>query len=405
MRRTIGLAFAAALTAAAATAQGLFDPVARVGERIVTAFEVDQRARFVELIGQPGDPRELALEQLIDDRLRLEAAEEAGIEVDPDELTAGLAEFAARADLTTEEFLQALAQGGVEAETFRDFVRAGLAFRGLVRERFVREVRITEAEVDRAIAAEGRESGIVLLASRVVYRADTPEFAALARQRIAALGPSPSFDRFAAEARRFSVAPEAGAGGRIPPTPQEELPPSLRALLLALQPGEVSEPVSLADGQALAVFQLRDVNEVPVAAPAPAAIDYATFLIPGGRSAEALAQAARLRASVDTCDDLYPVARASGPSRLERAERAPSQIPPDVAQELALLDEGEVSTTLTRSGGQTLVFLMLCARIPQGAEEADRDAVLRTLQNRRLEQLADAYLQTLRSEARIEILR
>ncbi|MGR3542455.1 MAG: SurA N-terminal domain-containing protein [Hasllibacter sp.] len=404
MPRIITAAFAA-FFAGGAAAQGLFAPVATVDDRVVTAYEVDQRARFIQLIGQPGDPDELALDQLIDDRLRLQAAEAAGIEIDADELAGGLAEFAARAELTTEEFTQALGQNGVDPETFRDFVRAGLAFRELVRERFVREVRITEDEVDRAIAGEGRPSGIVVQASRIVYRADNPDFAAQARQRIAALGASASFERFAAEARQFSVGPAAQAGGRIPATALEELPGPLADLLLALQPGEISEPVSLAEGQALAVFQLRALQEVPVADPAPAAIDYAAFYIPGGRTPEALAEAARLRAGVDTCDDLYPIARATGPERLDRGELPPSQIPADIAQELALLDAGEVSTALTRANGRTLVFLMLCDRVPQGAATADRDAVLRALQNRRLEQLAEAYLQTLRSEARIEILR
>ena len=71
--------------------------------------------------------------------------------------------------------------------------------------------------------------------------------------------------------------------------------------------------------------------------------------------------------------------------------------------ELAKLDKHEVSTNLTRSNGQTLVFLMLCGRVPQLSEDVDRDQIELGLQNRRLQSFADGYLEQLRSEARIVV--
>jgi peptidyl-prolyl cis-trans isomerase SurA len=125
------------------------------------------------------------------------------------------------------------------------------------------------------------------------------------------------------------------------------------------------------------------------------------FYIPGGNSADALKEAQRIRSKIDTCDDLYPFADGLPADRLERTRMPTTQIPSDLALELAWLDEGEVSTSLTRANGQMLVFLMLCERsrgLPQGVT---RDQVLEYLQSQRLNEFADGYLKELRADAHI----
>ena len=86
---------------------------------------------------------------------------------------------------------------------------------------------------------------------------------------------------------------------------------------------------------------------------------------------------------------------------LERTTLPPSQLPTDIAYELSKLDEGEVSTALTRSNGQTLMFLMLCGRTAAVSEDADRQQVEMGLRNQRISAMADGYLAQLRANARI----
>ena len=71
--------------------------------------------------------------------------------------------------------------------------------------------------------------------------------------------------------------------------------------------------------------------------------------------------------------------------------------------ELAKLDPGEASTALTRAGGQTLVYLMLCDRIPAEPEGGvpSRDRIRDRLVNRRAAAYADNYLSELRANATI----
>lgn len=125
-----------ALVAPLAQAQGSFEPVITVNGRVITGYELDQRVLFLDILRVPGDHLAEAERGLIEDRLRLEAAKRDGITVTPAQLTAGMEEFASRANLPLDQFLEAIGQGGIAPETYRDFVHAGLLWREVVRARF-----------------------------------------------------------------------------------------------------------------------------------------------------------------------------------------------------------------------------------------------------------------------------
>ena len=402
MTRTLArLTLAATLAFApvgAVLAQGMFSPAVIVNDMVITGYELEQRASMLRVLNAPGDLRELAREQLIDDRLRLQAANDAGIVPEAEEIEAGMEEFAGRANLSREEFVRALAQQGVAEETFRDFVRAGVAWRTLVRQRFAGRAQVSDQEIDRALAREGTGSTVRVLLSEIIMPMPPQEEAAV-RARADRIAQLTSKSAFSAEARRYSATATRGNGGRLPWQDLTELPPVLRPLVLGLKPGEVTDPIPIPN--AIALFQLRDIEETGYTAPEIASVEYAAYYMPGGRSEQTLAQARVLRSRVDRCDDLYGVAKGQPEERLERGSLPPSEIPTDIAYELSKLDPGEVSTALTRANGQTLVFLMLCGRTNEVTEDVNREDFTLNLQNRRIGQLADSYLAQLRSDARI----
>lgn len=385
---------------AASSAQGLFDPVIKVNDSVITRYELEQRARLLSVLNAPGDPAKLAREQLIEERLKMGAARDSGLELTEEGVQAGLTEFAGRGNMGPEEFITAMEREGVAEQTVREFVTTGVTWRQLIAARFGPRVQITEADVDKALNAMTGGSSVRVLLSELIMPAP-PQQAAEVRARANQLSQINSIEAFSDAARRFSAAETSRNGGKLDWMQITKLPPALRPLILSLAPGQVTDPVGL-EG-AIALFQLRAIEEAGVKSPDYAAIDYATYLIPGGRSEAALQQAASVAARVDTCDDLYGVVKEEPEERLSRDARKPGEIPSDIAVELAKLDPGEVSTALTRDTGegQALVLLMLCGRTAASQQDASREEVKQRLRSDRLESHAQSYLEQLRADARI----
>lgn len=391
------LTLLAAPLARPAAAQSLFSPAITVNGDVITWFEIDQRAQFLRILRAPANPQQLAREQLIDDRIKRQAIAAAGIELPPEAIEEGILNFAARVGLELDQLYAGLASEGIARETLRDFVATNIGWREYVRARFLARARPTDAEIDRALGAGG-VGGVSVLLSEIIMPI-TPQNAAEVEALAEELSQIRSIPEFAEAATRFSAAETRNQGGRLDWLALDSLPSGLRPAILELSPGEVTAPVPL--GNAIGLFQMRDIREITGGAPRYAAIEYATYAIPGGRSPEAQARAADISARVDTCDDLYGIAKDQPENVLTRQSLPPAEIPRDIALELARLDEDEVSTALTRDNGQTLLFLMLCSRTADFNEDASREEVATALTEQRLTALADSHLDQLKADALI----
>lgn len=383
-----------------AQAQNLFAPQIHINDQAVTGYELQQRARMLTLFRAPGDPQRLAREQLIEERIKLDAARSNGLVIEDDMVREGMEEFAGRADMTADQLISSLEGAGVSQQSFREFVRAGITWRELTRARFASRVSVNEDDLERATRALSGGAAVRVLLSEIILPVSGVEDAEAKQTLAAQIAEGGSEGDFAAAARQYSAAPSAGRGGRMEWVALSDLPAGLRPVVLGLAPGEVSDPLPI-DG-ALALFYMRDIEETSVPTPEYSAIEYAAYYIPGGRSTEALQRAAQVRAAVDTCDDLFGVAQGQPPEVLERDSKAPEEIPQDIALALSQLDPGETSASVTRSNGQTLVFLMLCGRSPKLEGEQPSVADLSNfIRNQRIESFANGYLEQLRAEARI----
>ncbi|WP_347310187.1 peptidylprolyl isomerase [Defluviimonas sp. SAOS-178_SWC] len=423
---TLSLALAALMTlmTPALAQSGKFAPAIIVNDSVVTQYELDQRIRFLTILRAPGDVVAEAEKGLTEDRLRSQAAKAAGITPNDQQIAAGMAEFASRANLDTEQFLQAIGQAGIAPETFRDFVSAGLAWREVVRGRFGPRVSISEAEIDRAMSvAAQRGAGPRVLMSEILIPMNPGNAAEIRDLATELSGTIRSDAAFAAAARQYSAAPSRAEGGQLDWIPLTNLPPQVRQIIAGLANGQVSPPVPL--GNAMGLFRLRGLQQGGEISAANISVDYAQLLIAGGRTPEALAMAEQVRGEVDTCDDLYRVAKGRPAGELLRETRPLGQVPADIAAELARLDDNESSTALTR--GNALVFLMLCKRsatlaagsapvvtdvsAPTGdgvpaidpalgfGQGPSRAQVREELVNQRLAGFADGYLAELRANA------
>ncbi len=421
---TAALILLSPLHAAAAAAQdggGLFAPRIVINGQVVSNYEVDQRIKFLRVLRVPGDPDKEAITGLTTDRLSAQEAKRLGIRLTAEQIDAGMKEFAGRANLDVPAFVKAINAEGVEAETFRDFVTAGLLWREVVRQKFGQSVRISNVQVDRAMAEAARKPDVKLLLSELVVPvpegtdpADVLAEVRDIRTNLAAEG------GFAAAARQYSASPTAEGGGRLDWMPLSNLPPAISGKLLGLGAGDVSDPIIVP--QAVVLFQLNGISDLETPQPLDVKVSYARFALPPGQDGAALL------ASVDGCGDLYPMARKLPADSLAVTDEVSiAAVAPDVGLALAKLDPGEGVVT-KRSGSDEV--LMLCTRNgiqPPPVAEGDataatpsadapkdtaagdfvkpdptREAVRSQLGNTQIGALADAYMEELRSEAIIE---
>lgn len=386
----------ALVSAQPAQAASPFSTVLKINDAVITQFELDQRILFLKLLRTPGDPSKEAMRGLTQDRLATGEAKRYGLKLTEKQIEQGMEEFAARANMDAKTLIGALGEAGVAKETFRDFVSAGLVWRELVRGKYASAASVSEAEIDRAIAQSVVPTGMQLLISELVMpiEGDPEPQLQKARELRAEITSEASF---AAAAQRYSASGSAGRGGRLEWMSTSNLPPQIVQMLLALKPGQVSEPVQMQG--AVAVFQLRDVKPEANSKPAVMELEYAQILLPN--TADVTQVAAQIAASSDTCSALYPAAgKAQGAVSIQKKPAA--AIAAEEATLLASLDPMEYSTALTRGGKR--LMLVLCNRSPMATEEApvDRAAVRERLLGDKLNLLAAGYYEELRSEAIIK---
>lgn len=382
------------LALAGGAAQAQFTAAAQVGDRIVTEYEVGQRAQMLQVLGTKGDLRAEALERLIDERVQQIAVDRLGITVSERELQAGIEEFASRGSLSGAQFLDLLAKNGIARESFTNFMRIGLAWRTLVRGRFGPLSAPTEADIDRELGLAGRRAVLEYQFSELFLPMNNDNNRRISDQLVPQVLALQGFDAFEDAARRVSAAPSRAVGGRVENWVKiTDLPPPIVAELPGLRPGQIIGPVEFPN--ALGFFQLRAVRENTVSAGAPGPVDYATLAVPDLASGQAM------RDRIDTCDDLWGVGEDFGDNALARQTLAPSRIPTDIRAALDGLDQDEV-TVLPR-GGTGAVLVMLCARLPAASagDPAIRDRVRADLLNRNLNAQAEGFLQELRAQTRI----
>ena len=373
-----------------AMSQSLFDSVISVDRAAITKYELDQRIRFFELLKPSNNVKDEARNSLIEDRLKIAAARRADIQLTPEALMAAMSDFAKNSNNNLNQLLDDLAQDGVDEQTFRDYVEAGITWRQLVRGRFASRANPTEAEIDRALASAGAQGGIQVLLTEIVLPAPPDQMAA-ARKIANRLTRIESTNIFSEQAQLLSVAQSRANGGKLEWTNLNDLPAGLRPIISGLRPGQITKPLEITN--AIVLFQLLDIAETAFQLPKISAIEYAQLAGP-----ESAVVSVSTRA--DTCDDLYGLVKTDAALTLTIQSHPQDQITQAIALRLNGLDKNEQSIRPTTEPNQA-DMVMLCARIYSIVEDVSRSQVAGNLRSAHLTSLADGYLAELRSNSDI----
>jgi len=389
--RRIGLAALVLIGSlqSASQAQGLFDPVISVNRAAITAYELEQRELFLEILQRSSGMAQRARDSLIEDRLKMAAADRAGIKLSGAQLLSAMEDFAANANLDLDQLLETLAQSGVDEQTYRDFIMVGVTWRELIRARFAARSAPSETEIDRALASAGAQGGVKVLLTEIVLPAGSAEDLNIARQTVERLGRISSTAEFSEQARLLSVAQSRMNGGRLEWANLSDLPDGLRPIISGLRPGQITNPLEVPN--AVVLFQLRDVAETTSQSPKISTIEYAHLKGP----ADAVKAATQM---ADTCDDFYGAAKDDPSLTLTIRSESPNRMSQALSLRLMGLDKNEFDD-MPAAAGDHPEIVMLCARVYAALEDVSMGQVADNLRSARISSLADGFLAELRASA------
>jgi len=371
-------------------AEGIFDTIISVDRAAITNYELEQRVLFFSFLNEPGDTLISSRQSLIDDRLKMAAGTKDGFALTPTELENAMLDFAKNSNQSLSELLNLLNEGGVDAETFRDYVEVGVVWREVVRKRFGSQSQPTESEIDRALAAERAEGDISVLLTEIVLPAG-PSQLEESRKIARELAKITSISSFSEKAKKLSVSSSRENGGKIPWRNLKDLPNGLRQIIASLRPGQVAKPLEVQN--AIVLFQLRDVEELGLKAPEIISMKFAK--ITGINSVLDLATK-----TVNSCNDLYGLVKLDKDVVLEMLTQQPDEIEQATALRLNRLDRHEMSI-FSDSPDSIGNMIMLCERNYTTSADIPRSEVAKNIRAARLTNLAEGYLAELRTNATV----
>ncbi|MDT2040328.1 MAG: peptidylprolyl isomerase [Planktomarina sp.] len=370
--------------------EGIFDTVISVNKTAITNYELEQRIRFFSFLNEPGDANIKSRQSLIDDRLKMAAAQKEGIALTSIELKKSMSDFAKNSNQGLAALLELLKQGGVDPETFRDFVEVGVVWREVVRKRFASQVNPTTAEIDRAVISASPKGGIKVLLTEIILPAGPNQLRE--SQKISKqLTKITSVKVFSEQATKLSVSNSRENGGKLPWRNLKDIPNGLRQIIASLQPGQVTTPIEV--NNAIVLFQLRDIAESLSNDLDIISMEFARITGPSS----ALKLAAR---TVDSCDDLYGLIKLNKDFVFTILTQPPDKIEQGIALRLNSLDKDEISI-FSNGPDDEGDLIMLCKRDYKTLENTSRDQIAANIRSARLTNLAEGYLAELRTKATV----
>lgn len=146
--------FLAALLCAAATPALAQNVVVMVNGEPITAYDVEQRSKFLTLSNKKAPTHQEVLDELIDEKLKVKEGKRWGIEIPDSEVNEAVGTMANRMRMTADQLSQTLSHSGIAMTTLRSRIRADQAWQNLVRGRYQSSLQVPEKDVMNALEAK-----------------------------------------------------------------------------------------------------------------------------------------------------------------------------------------------------------------------------------------------------------
>lgn len=123
----------------------------------ITNFDVAQHIKLLQLTERRSLNQKQALEELIDQRLKIFTADRYGIKADDDEVNKMFAQMASRNGRTVEQLTEGLTQQGLTPSALKQKMRADFVWNSYVRGRFSSATTVRDSDIFAALQTKGED--------------------------------------------------------------------------------------------------------------------------------------------------------------------------------------------------------------------------------------------------------
>ena len=413
----------AAVTAAPAWAEieRLDGIVAVVDDDVVLASElVERRDAVHERLAEQGATElpdtdvliSQLMERLVIENIQLQMANQRGIVIDDETLTAAVNQFALQNEMSLDEFRESLEREGNSYRKLREDVRRELQLQRVQRLLVNRRITITDQDLDDLVASpffqemisDEYRVGHILLAVDGSEPETIERAARAADDIVAQLRDGAEFAQMAME---HSAASTALEGGDLGWRGAGELPSLFAEQIVAMSPGETADPIRNSLG--FHVVQLLEQRGVSRERQMQSLVRHILVQPSAIRSPEETRNLIfELHQRIDDGEDFAELARefsddpGSALAGGELGWSTGSDFVPEFRDAMTSLDTGEVSQPFESMHGWH-VLQILDRRDRDMSDEARRNMAMQVLHSRRFEEELQEWLQEIRDEAYIEM--
>lgn len=375
--------------------------VAIVNDQPISYSDVRERASLLLLTLGAQNPSQQqiqqvtsqALDELIDEKLQLQEAQEYEVEVSETDINNAIADMANQSGMDREGLVNVLLSSGVNPSSLEAQMRAEIAWRRIMGGLYGSRIRISPNQIDEAL--EQRRAAL----TKVQYNLDELFlYAPSEEEKSQALqGAQTIMEQldagapFSLAAQRLSSAPTAASGGDMGWVSLDDIDPEVAETVRNMSSPGVSDPIVVNDGIYLINYKAkRDPDDLETR------VDLVRLAVLDG-SEDVLREAA---SEANSCE--AAIEAAADNDNLDATEIEDIRME-DLGQEgqnmINEVEIGQPTQVFALSG--RLAVMYVCDRRQSGAALPTREEMENRLFARELSMISDRSLRNLRREATI----
>ncbi len=184
---------ASVLTLAVATAMPILGGTSAMATEIryvvnnlpVTSYDIDRRVAFLRLQREGGNLRQKATDQMIEQTLKLQEMQRRNINIPKEMVDQAYQRFASGNRMTTSQLNQVMAQSGVTAAHFKDFIRSQIGWSRVMQARNSSSGGMSEQDVVAKMLQQGgnKPSATEYMLQQVIFVVPSAERSKLLGKR------------------------------------------------------------------------------------------------------------------------------------------------------------------------------------------------------------------------------